>query len=560
MPPGLRLAEAADALEKRRADLDAEIIAYAEASIAAEQERITAAQRAKEETLRRDLARSRRIIAVVSVLLVVAVVAGIFAWHERSVAEAVSRVAEENYRIALNQATVSLQTLKDRYDAGTIPTELVQSLLEQSQSTVKNLSSAGDTDDVIVGRIKLTDVVGLIEIQVGDPRAIDTATSQNTLADGLAARDPSNLEWLRLWAIARGRLSDALYWQCDCAAAMQRAQEGADGAVKYLAAHPDDDYMHDRLLGDYQTIGDSARTLGDLDSADGAYQAWVKDATAAAAKQPNEVRWLADLAFGYERLGDQLELRGKPVEAAAQYQAYLDASTKMVKSNPRDANFLAGLAQSHERLGNSLLAQGNAAKALSEYRLFIEQATRLIERCETCAAGSTPVPDPSVFRFRALVSRAYQRTGDAFMAQKDYAHAAESYGTYLTKTQENLARGPDNTGAIYDVANAYEKLGDMLRAQGDLAGAMKAYENSLSFATKLPAEKCQNGAWLKMLAVDHQRRALTLRAQGNADGARQEFAQCARIPVKPTVWTPELLNSADVTAECIKAAADAVRP
>ena len=241
---------------------------------------------------------------------------------------------------------------------------IVQSLLEESQSTVKNLSSAGDTDDVIVARIKLTDVVGLIEIQVGDARAIDTATSQNTLADGLVARDPSNLEWLRLWAIARGRLSDALYWQCDCATAMQRAQEGADGAMKYLTAHPDDDYMHDRLLGDYQTIGDSARTLGDLDSADAAYQAWVKDATAAAAKQPDEVRWLADLAFGYERLGDQLELRGKPVEAAVQYQAYLDASTKMVKSNPRDANFLAGLAQSHERLGDSFLAQGNATKAL----------------------------------------------------------------------------------------------------------------------------------------------------------------------------------------------------
>ena len=379
-------------MEKRRADLDADIIAYAEASIGAEQERVAAAQRAKEEALRRDLARSRRIIAGVSVLLVAAVIAGIFAWHERNVADAISKVAEENYRTALNQATVSLQTVKDRYDAGTIPTDVVQSLLEESQSTVKNLSTAGDTDDVIIARIKLTDVVGLIEVQVGDARAIETATSQNALADSLVARDPSNLEWLRLWAIARGRLSDALIWQCDCVAAMQRAQEGADGAIKYLAAHPDDDYMHDRLLGDYQTIGDAGRTLGDLDAADAAYQAWVKDATAAAAKQPNEVRWLADLAFGYERLGDQLELRGKPVEAAVQYQAYFEASTKMVKSNPRDANFLAALAQSHERLGDSLLAQGDAAQALGEYKLFIEQATRLIERCTTCEAGSTPVP------------------------------------------------------------------------------------------------------------------------------------------------------------------------
>jgi hypothetical protein len=70
----------------------------------------------------------------------------------------------------------------------------------------------------------------------------------------------------------------------------------------------------------------------------------------------------------------------------------------------------------------------------------------------------------------------------------------------------------------------------------------------------LPAEKCQNGAWFKMLAVDHLRRAVTLRAQGNGEGAREEFAQCARIAVKPTVWTPELLDPPDVNAECIKVA------
>jgi tetratricopeptide (TPR) repeat protein len=561
LPPGLRLAEAADALDKRRADLDHEIIAYAEASLAAEHERVASAQRAKEAALQRDLARSRRIIAVVSVLLLLAVGAGVFAWRERGVAESLNRVAEDNYRIALNQATVSLQTLKDRFDAGTIPTDLLQSLLEQSQSTVKGLSGAGDTDEVIAARIKLIDVVGLIEVSAGDSRAIETATSQNKLADSLKAKDPANPEWLRLWSIARGRLSDALFWQCDCVGALQRAQEGAEGAAQYLAAHPDDDYMHDRLLGDYQTMGDSARTLGDLDRADAAYQAWLKDAEAAAARQPGEVRWLADLAFAYERIGDQLEVKGNPVEAAAQYQAYLDASTKMVKSNPRDANFLAALAQSHERLGDSLLARGDATQALAEYNQFLILATRLVERCDTCEAGSTPVPDGSNFRFRELVARAYQRIGEASMQQQDLARAAENFDVYLRKTQESLAKDQNNNGAIYDVANAYEKLGDVRRAQGDLAGALKAYQDSLSFAAKLPAERCQNGVWMKILALGHQRLGLTLTAQGDAAGARKEFEQCAAIPVKPTVWTPEALSPTDVTAYCTQTnAPDASQP
>ncbi len=66
LPPGRRLAEAEEILS-RRADLDPEIVTYAEASIETETKRAAAAQRAKEEGLRRELARSRRFAAVVSV-------------------------------------------------------------------------------------------------------------------------------------------------------------------------------------------------------------------------------------------------------------------------------------------------------------------------------------------------------------------------------------------------------------------------------------------------------------------------------------------------------------
>lgn len=553
LPPGLRLAEAADALDHRRADLDPEIIAYAEASLTAERERVAAAQRAKEEALRRELVRSRRIVAAVSALLLLAIGAAVFAWRERGIAASLNRVAENNYRIALHQATGSLQTLKDKYDSGNITTDLLQSLLEQSQSTVKSLSGAGDTDAVIMARIQLLDVVSLIEASVGDSHAIETAKSENALADSLKAKDPSNLEWLSLWSIARGHLSDALFWQCDCASAMQQAQEGADGAVRILAAHPDDDYMHDRLLDDYETIGDSARSLGELDQADSAYQAWLKDADAAAARQPGEVRWLADLAFAYERVGDELELKGKPIEAAVQYQAYLKASTEMVAKRPRDANFLAALAQSHERLGDSLMAQGDPVRGLAEYNQFRELATRLIERCETCEPASTPVPDASNFRFRVLAARAFQRIGEAWLKQKDLARSAENFGIYLKRTQESLARDPNNNGSIYEVANAYQKVGDALREQGNLPGAIEAYKNSSSFAAKLPAEKCQNGAWKKSLALVHQRLGLTLKAGGDAEGALDEFRQCAAIAVKPTSWAPEALWPEDVTAYCQQA-------
>ena len=108
LPTGRRLAEAQDLLRRRRADLDLEIVDYAEASIAAERAQIEAAERAREAALRRELRHSRRVAAAVSVLLLFAIGLGGFAWQQRGVASAALQRAEENYRLALDQAAGSV--------------------------------------------------------------------------------------------------------------------------------------------------------------------------------------------------------------------------------------------------------------------------------------------------------------------------------------------------------------------------------------------------------------------------------------------------------------------
>src|SRR6266702_699592 len=133
LPAGRRLAEAEDALAHRCGQLDPEIIAYAEASVAAEQERVAAAQRAKEAALRRELKRSRQFAAVVSVLLVLAVAAGIYAWQQRRIASDALAQAQANYQIALDQAAGSVALLTDSYDDGGISTKLMEQLVDRAQ-------------------------------------------------------------------------------------------------------------------------------------------------------------------------------------------------------------------------------------------------------------------------------------------------------------------------------------------------------------------------------------------------------------------------------------------
>jgi eukaryotic-like serine/threonine-protein kinase len=538
LPPGRRLAEAEEALAGHRNGLDPEIVAYAQTSVAAERERQAAIERAKEEGLRRELARSRRIAAVVSVFLLLAIVGGIFAWHERSVATTALGQAEENYQLALGQSVGDLQLLEENYDDGNLSTAILRSLVDRAQSTVGGLSDAGDTDEVTAARTQLLDVVALMEVSIGDTNAVPTAQQEVALAERLNRANPKNPRWLRLYAMAAGELSDVLFWQCDCVASAEQARQAAVAAKELLASTPDDYFLHERLLTDYETRGDALRVMGDLDGADEAFTTELQDLRAALAREPGEKRWLADVAFTTERIGDEFLLKGNPVEAAAQYQIDFSIASDLVQKNPQDANYLSALVQSRQRLGDAWMAQHDTTRAISEYQQYLALATTLSNS------------DPANFRFRDFYATAHQRIGEVQMTEKNFDAALNEFNTYLTMSQELLARNGSNNFALYDVANAYTKVGDAKFGQRDFAAALQYYRRAEATALELAGKNCQNGAWQRMLALVHQRVAVALKAQGDAAGARAAFAQCATIPVKPTVWSPAALTPKDVKAYC----------
>jgi tetratricopeptide (TPR) repeat protein len=538
LPPGRRLAEAEDVWSRRRDELDPEIVAYAEASMEAERERVAAVQRAKEEALRRELARSRRFAAVVSVFLALAVAGGIFAWHERGVATGALDQAEKNYQLALNQSVGDLQLLEENYDDGNLSTEILRSLVQRAQATVSRLSDAGDTEEVTAARTQLLDIVALMEVSIGDSKAVGTAQDEVALSERLMAKDPNNPRWLRLFAMAKGELSDVLFWQCDCIAAAEQARQAAVVAKQLLVSTPDDYFLHERLLTDYETRGDALRMMGDLDGADEAFATELKDLQAALAREPGDKRWLADEAFTIERIGDELLLKGHAAEAAVQFQIDFSIASDLVNRNLQHVNYLSALVQSHQRLGDAWMAQNDTVQAMTEYKQYLMLAARLSNS------------DPANFRFRDFYATAHQRIGDLHLVEKDHEAATSEFTTYLDMAQELLARSRSNNTALYDVANAFSKLGDVKFAQGDFAAALDYYRHAEAVALELAGKNCQNGAWQRMVALSHQRVGETLKAQRDFGGARNEFLQCAAIPVKPTVWSPAALLPKDVKSYC----------
>ena len=540
LPTGRRLAEAQEVLSQRRAELDPEIVEFAESSIAAERERVAAEQLAREAALRRDLRRAMIFGVVSAGLALIAVAGGYVAYQEQ-------RKAESDYQLALHQAVDNLESLAGEYDAGNISGNVLQQQVLLSQPVVTELANAGNTTDLNIARVKLSDVLSLNEETRGDVGALQDVQQENKLADDLKSENPKNLDILRLWAIARGRWSDILYWQCDCVSAAQRANEGAVGAATVLAARPNDVYLQRRVLTDYETIGDSLRYMGDLDGTDKAYASMLQGTQQQLASQPNAAVWLIFLAFTLERVGDEFLQRADLPDALANYQEDLSVATKLYAQNPRSANFLSAIVQVHQRLGDYWMAKGDLASAIVEYKTYLDQG------------GTLKNEDLSNFRFAEIAYVAHQRLGDAYLQQKNYSLAAQEFNAYLSDIEAYLnsttanktnAGSYDNNAALYDEANAYQKIGDVAFANGDLNGALTAYKQSQTLAFQLRDKNCKNGAWQKLVAMSYQRIGNVLKAQNNTADALSQFKSCAAITVRPTVWSPQALTPRDIDQDC----------
>ncbi len=537
LPAGRRLAEAEDALSKRRADLDPDIVAFAEASIAAERDRVDAAQRAKEAALRRELQRSRRVAAVVSVLLLLAVGAGGYAWRERTVATDALVEAERDYQLALDQAAGNVQLLTDSYEDGAVSTDLMRQLTEKSQKTINGLT--GESEDVTAARVKLLDVLSLANTALGDAaNAQQYAEQAVSLADGLKAKAPSNPQIGALWARSRGQLADALFWKGDSNGSLQQGRAAFDAADKLVAANPGDETLQRDLMADYKRIGYALRSLGTLDAAADIQRAWVAHVQALVTQKPGDARWSAALAHAELELGDTLEQSGKPADAAAPYQAAETIATQLADSDKKNFGYSALLSESRERVGDALLAQKKPSDAKAEYLTALD------------LAGKVSGSDPANFLWRELLEAMHQRVGELLLLDKNYSDALQEFRTYLNLTKETLAKAPDNGSAGYDVANAHEKVGDALRGQADLASALKEYQESAKIAVELTGRNWWNAGWQKMLAIAYQRVGMTLRAQGDADGALAQYRLCVAVPVNNFTWSPRLLWPPDVLQYC----------
>jgi len=537
LPAGRRLAEAEDVLSRRRDDLDPEMVAYVEASTAAEQDRQRRAHEAGQAALRDKLRRSRRFAVAVSGLLLLALAAGGYAWHQRSVATEARNEAENSYRLALDQAAGSLQQLIDGYHEGVVSRRLLSDLAARSRKTVEGLP--GEPDDVTAARVQLLGVLSFASVELGDVAAARALAGQAlSLADGLAVRHPGDARWALLQGQSRGLLSDVFFQTGESAEAASHAREALAKLAPLVAQKPQEEITQREFMKGHRRLGLALRSLGKMDDAAAAQNAWMRHAEALDAGEPGNLRWRRYLAEAHEELGDTLQAHGKLAESTSSYRAAAAIARQLSARARGNKDYLVLVTGTSLRLGDILLQQRDWKNALAEYQVSRDTAHQLTSS------------DPSVYSWRQGLAIAHQRMGDLYLLDGNPDAAVKEFARYLELTLETYERLTHSNGAFFDVANARQKVGDGFRAAGKLDEALAAYREALAMTVDLDKRPVKNSRWRKSLANNHQRIGLTLDLKGDKPGALEAYQACFAVPVEGLAWSPRERWPVDVIDDC----------
>lgn len=451
--------ERADAERKRQAE---------------EQRQALEAARLRQAETERDAAqrvqrRTRIAAAILGVVALVAVGAGILAFRaeQRATAEAERANAE----------AVRANAEAERANA-------------EAERAIDNLRIARDTvynvaRDVAQG---VRDVQGM---RLENLRAI-LQRVETAIAELLKAA-PDDEQVLRGRATTLTLFSDTYLAAGDTAAAQAGLDEALAIRRRLLEAHPDDLKLQSDLSLTLNRVGDIEVRTGDLSAALTAYRQALDIAKAVQAAQPDDPDAQADVWISLIKVGDVLTSTGEVDEGLTLYEEGLGIVRALAAENPENNEWLRRISQSLNAIGDARRRVGDQAGVLAAYEESLTLVRDLVAR------------DPTNAPYRRDLIIALQRIGDQRLIAGDNDEALALFDEALAIARGLAESDLGNKGYQSDLAIAIEKAADAALAKGDVEAAIKLYEEQLAIARALAAGDPENVVWQRGLSVALER-------------------------------------------------------
>jgi tetratricopeptide (TPR) repeat protein len=453
-----------------------------------------------EAALRREQGRVRRaywLSAAMALLVVITIGVAWWGWsskveaerqraltdEQRAAAEAESKRAEENFKIAMATAdTLVTKVGKQLRGAAGVSAETTRTILKTAEDAFNKLAATKENSSELQWhRASMMVSFSTTYRALGDSgEAYRRATAAVEVMTRLVASDPTNDDWKETLAVGLRTLGDALCqvpalrtcWDVGAALAEYRnSLEVSEGLTqkdsKNLHWQRNLGLAHSRIAEALSARGDDTQALNELQSALAIQQLVVE-------KDPTDLDSQADLADTNLDIGEELkEYQHDLVGAVDKYRAGLSIYQALANQDPGNASRQTDLVVGHQRLGDALVEQNLIGEALAEYRALLDIARRVAEM------------DPSNVTRQHNLFIAHQKIGDVQRVQGDLAGALDEYRADIDISQRLVDRDPGNAQWQLDLLLTYERLGLSAVDRNDLAAGLDAFEKAEKTALRI---------------------------------------------------------------------------
>ncbi len=332
-------------------------------------------------------------------------------------------------------------------------------------------------------------LLGDVRIAQGDlANARGSYEAAKSIAQKLAASDPTNAQWQRDLSVSLNKLGDVQLAQGDLANARGSYEASETIRQKLAVSDPTNAQWQRDLSVSLNQLGDVQLAQGDLANARGSYEASETIRQKLAASDPTNAPWQRDLGVSLSKLGDVQLAQGDLANARGSYEAAKSIAQRLGASDPTNTEWLRDLGVGLDKLGNVQLAQVDLANARGSY----EAAKSIAQKLTTS--------DPTNTEWQRDLGVSMEKLGNVQLAQGDLANARGSYDAAKSIAQKLAASDPTNAEWQHDLAVSHMKLGDVARRQGDSSSAQAAFKAGLAIVERLVALDPTNATWRRDLA------------------------------------------------------------
>lgn len=388
---------------------------------------------------RREADRGRRmayaIAACMAVLFVFATAGGIYAVHERNIAEQQRMEAErqraeaQRHFAAAKQMTDSLVSnlaLRLRGVEG-IRAETLREILNGAKAAYEGLAKAapGDTDLLMSQAAMHMAFADTYATQGDTANQMGSANAALAIMRALTDKNPGNLPWQ--FALSR---------------------------------------THERVAKAFEGQGKLADALK-------TYHIALSIRESLAKADPSTLEYQRAVSSTWGRIGDVLLAQDDPAAALRAYTECLSVRERLAKAEPGNAGFQRNLADAYNNLGDLFLSQRKWPEALKVFR----DSLAIVERLAKDSPGNA--------RRQRDLATSYNYVADVLLAQSKTAEALKAYRDGLAIIERLAKSDPGNAQWQRDLADFYIGQGDILKAQGNRPEALKAFRSAVEIRERL---------------------------------------------------------------------------